>query len=248
MGWMGVITNAGRSLMARAAGGEGTLIIKSATIGSGTRVSEAAMRAATNLANEKAAGSIVSSRASEAEGTVTVNVSIGPAQSTAYVAREIGLWAGIGNETPVLFALHQDETGINIPTAGDYPSFAATMSLIQIMDNAAEVNIDWGVYVTAQQMEERIADKMNKSDIRRLAVEIGPEDWTENTSGKYEYALTNSSVTANTAVYLMGLDETGLNTRVTCTPGAGVLNFLANDQPAVTVACTAILMESVEIS
>lgn len=247
MGWTGVITNAGKTLLARAVGGEGNLNFTAAKIGSGNKASEAAMRSATDLTTEKATGSIISCRADAAEGTVTVSVLISPAESTAYTAKEIGLWAGIGNETPILFALHQDATGINIPTVGDYPSFAATMNLVQIMDNVAVAEIDWGVYVTLSQLQSYLDDKLDKSAVRRLAVSIDTGDWTENAQEKYEYTLAVTGVTANTAVYLMGLDETGLRTRVSCTPGAGALNFLADQQPSIDVVCTAILMETVEI-
>lgn len=149
MSWKGVITNKGRELIEQWAGGSAVLTIDSASVGSG-QVAEANMKSATGLNNSKDTAQIVSK--SITENGFQMKILIGPAQTTSYTAREVGLWAHLGNGEPVLFALHQDVggTGVSIPTRENSPNFAFALFLIHAItdEGSLEIITDSNAYVT----------------------------------------------------------------------------------------------------
>lgn len=161
MSWKGVITNKGRELIEQWAGGNEVLTIDSASVGSG-QVAETEMKNATNLSSRQSDAQIVSKKTTE-QG-IQLKILIGPATAASYTAREIGLWAHLGNDEPVLFALHQDVggTGVSIPTAEVSPNFAFALFLIHAITDEGSLKIitDSNAYVT----ESDLTDAMTSVD------------------------------------------------------------------------------------
>jgi len=156
MAWKGVVTNAGKELLNTIAEGGHTLTITRAAVGSGT-TEEINLREATELANEKADASIVSAKTST-DGITTFKVQISPAEETAYICTEVGLFAKVDDESEVLFALHQtSDKGINIPTKAEYPSFVASVYAKHEITNDGDtvINIDETVYVSQSTIDEQ---------------------------------------------------------------------------------------------
>lgn len=154
MSWKGVITNKGRELMEQWAGGNEVLTIDSASVGSG-QVAEAEMKSATDLSSKQSDAQIVSQKTTE-QG-IQLKILVGPAATVSYTAREIGLWAHLGNDEPVLFALHQDVggTGVSIPTAEVSPNFAFALFLIHAITDEGSLKIitDSNAYVTESSLD-----------------------------------------------------------------------------------------------
>lgn len=161
MSWKGVITNKGRELIEQWAGGNKVLTIDSASVGSG-QVNEAEMKSATDLSSRQSDAQIVSKKTTE-QG-IQIKILVGPSNTASYTAREIGLWAHLGNDEPVLFALHQDVggTGISIPTKEVSPNFAFALFLIHAITDEGSLKIvtDSNAYVT----ESDLTDAMTSVD------------------------------------------------------------------------------------
>ena len=158
MSWKGVITDAGKALLAQWAAGSQTLTIDGADVGSGVTAEEA-LHSATALSSRKDRAQIVSSKG--VTGGTQFKILVGPAASVAYTAREIGIWAHLGSGSSVLLALHQDADGggVGIPTADVSPSFAFALYVVHSFSNdgTLEVTIDTSAYVTASDLEEALA-------------------------------------------------------------------------------------------
>ena len=160
-----VVTNAGRTLLERWSGG-GTLTIDYAKSGGGT-VPVAALMAQTAVTDEKEQLSIASVQALE-DGT-QFKIQITAAES-GYTARQIGIFAHLNSEAPVLLALYQDETGTAIPAASEMPDFVFSFYGIVEINNTGDMDVtidpnalvsnstllDYG-YQTADQVAEAIA-------------------------------------------------------------------------------------------
>lgn len=158
MSWKGVITNKGRELIEQWAGGNKVLTIDSASVGSG-QVNEAEMKSATDLSSRQSDAQIVSKKTTE-QG-IQIKILVGPSNTASYTAREIGLWAHLGNDEPVLFALHQDVggTGISIPTKEVSPNFAFALFLIHAITDEGSLKIvtDSNAYVTESDLTDAMA-------------------------------------------------------------------------------------------
>ena len=158
MSWKGVITNKGRELIEQWAGGNKVLTIDSASVGSG-QVDEAEMKSATDLSSRQSDAQIVSKKTTE-QG-IQIKILVGPSNTASYTAREIGLWAHLGNDEPVLFALHQDVggTGISIPTKEVSPNFAFALFLIHAITDEGSLKIvtDSNAYVTESDLTDAMA-------------------------------------------------------------------------------------------
>jgi len=156
MAWKGVVTNAGKELLNTMAEGRHTMTITRAAAGSGS-VEEANMREATALKSEETEASIISAT-TDSDGVTTFKVQVGPAEEAEYECTEIGLWAKVDDGDAVLFALHQTtDTGINIPTKANYPSFAASVYVKHEIKNDGDltINIDTTAYVSQSTMDEQ---------------------------------------------------------------------------------------------
>lgn len=157
MSWKGVITNAGQQILSQWTANGHTLTIDGASVGSGY-VDDIKMRVATALAHEEATAAIVSADAVD-RGT-KFKVQVSPAESTEYVAHEIGLWGHIDDGPRTLIALHQDsQTGINIPTKASSPDFIFALYLVHAISNSdtLTVNIDTSAVVSKSTMDNAIA-------------------------------------------------------------------------------------------
>ena len=157
MSWKGVITNAGQQILSQWTANGHTLTIDGASVGSGY-VDDINMRVATALSHEEATAAIVSADA--VDGGTKFKVQISPAESTEYVAHEIGLWGHIDDGPRTLIALHQDsQTGINIPTKASSPDFIFALYLVHAISNSdtLTVNIDTSAVVSKSTMDNAIA-------------------------------------------------------------------------------------------
>lgn len=156
MGWIGVITNIGQELLEQWSTGLHTLTIDGAKVGSGT-TPEANMRIATALVNEEDDASIVSAVA--VTGGTKFKIQVGPAASTGYTAKEIGIFAHIDSDAPVLLALHQDANGgVVVPTIAESPDFAFSLYALHAISNTGSItiNIDTSAYVTTSTFNDGI--------------------------------------------------------------------------------------------
>lgn len=151
MGWIGVVTDAGNALLQEWARGPHTLTVDGATVGSGNTI-EANMRQATELAEPKDTAEIVEYRTS---GQMRIQVGAASQTVGSYKAKEIGIWAHVGDGEPVLFALHQSSEGVDIPLASVSPNFAFGLYCIHAFDGGSgnlTVNITGGALVTQSQL------------------------------------------------------------------------------------------------
>lgn len=154
MSWIGVITNAGQAVLERWSSGDHTLTIDGATVGGGY-VEEANMRIATDLAHTEDSASIV--RAEEITDGTRFKVQIGAAETTAYTAHEVGLWAHLDDENSVLLSLHQDATGgIPVPAQSVSPDFAFSMYIVHaiVNDGSLSITVDTSAYVSMSSLVE----------------------------------------------------------------------------------------------
>lgn len=151
MAWTGVVTNSGEGLLQALLGGA-SLTLTGVKTGSGTTND---MYAATALANEVASGTMSSH--SEEDG-VRIRMKIRPS-ATTYKMREIGVFGRVGSDAPVLFALMQDATGIDIPDEESFPDFVYNMSTFLAMSNTDNfsVTVDPGASVSEAEFQAAMA-------------------------------------------------------------------------------------------
>lgn len=181
MAWVGVVTNAGRSLLDSYAQGGHTLTLLGATVGSGT-VAEANLRVQTALTTEKDEAAIIS--ADVVDGGVKYKIQVGPASASvgAYTAHQIGLWAKLDDGARTLLLLAQDaETGVSVPLASVSPNFAFAIFAALAVDNTdtLTVNIDQTAYVTVGTMNAALAAQKAVMDaaLAKIGLEIFNEQF-----------------------------------------------------------------------
>ena len=194
MSWMGVITNAGISLLEQWERGDRKLIIDGAAVGSGV-TAENYMRSAIGLKTPKDIASVVASKA--IEGGTEFKIQVGPASAEigAYTAHEVGLWGHLDDEESVMIALHQDKDGgIGVPLASVAPDFVFSIYLEHAISNNGNlvVNIDTDAYVSLSTMEEKIEELSSK--MRDVPFAIGVDEWTL-TGGVYKATFLTEYVT-----------------------------------------------------
>ena len=165
MSWIGVVTDAGNDLLAQWALGGRTLHISGATVGSGTH--EAVnLRRATALAEHKDNAQIVSSRR-VAAGQTQIRVRVGAiSDGASYTAKEIGIWGHLDDEaTETLLMIHQEATGIVVPTATEIPGFFFDLysNLLTSGDGQIEAHISLEAYVSQTDYDAGMASKADKS-------------------------------------------------------------------------------------
>lgn len=153
-----VVTDAGEELLLRMANQEGKLIITKATGGTGT-VSAEEMRSQTALTDEKQTLSLVFDERVEHANRYKIQIQ---ANETSYPLNQVGIFAQLNEEEEVLFALFQDNTGIQIPSQSEMQDFVFNFyAVIGIDDNAEiQVVIDTNAFVTM----ETITEWQNKFD------------------------------------------------------------------------------------
>ena len=166
MAWTGVITNVGQGLLDQWAAGDHTLTITKVTVGSGLVAAES-MRSSTALVSEQATAAIVKSEPIE-NGT-KIRIQVGPAATTAYTAKEVGIWARLDTGAETLLALHEDAAGgTAVPTAAQSPDFAFVLIVTHAISNTddLEVTVDSTANCTIADLEDAVADI--RADIKIL--------------------------------------------------------------------------------
>lgn len=177
MAWSGVITDSGEQLLQALIGGA-TLTFTSVQTGSGNNAN---MQTATALNSPVATGTMTGQI--ETNGFF-VRMKI-PAYTTAYTMKEIGLWARTGNASPVLFAVMQDATGIDIPASSSFPDFVYNMSTFIAASNTSSVSftVDTSSYVSEGEFEEAMGNVVELSrdfysSTTSCSCPIGPDQKT----------------------------------------------------------------------
>jgi|GEM_PF-1791924 len=158
-----VVTNAGISLLQQVLAGE-TLTLDKAAGGTGT-VPASALMAQIGLKEQKQELPITSVKNVSNGKKVCIQITnVGLA--SGYIMQQVGIWAHIGNNSPVLFAILQDDTGIAIPSRTEIPDFA--MNLYAVINFSNESNFSLSVepsaLVTQGELNERIKN-INASEI-----------------------------------------------------------------------------------
>jgi len=146
LAWYGVITDAGRELIAEYVAGLVQMNVNRITVGSGS-VSEENMHSSTNLVSYKDDGSIIDTK--DLDHGVDFEFEIGPRAAGAYVAKEIGMWANAGENRDVMIALFQNNDGATIPAKSVNPDFVYILSALLAIDNLDNltITIDSTAYV-----------------------------------------------------------------------------------------------------
>ena len=117
-----VVTNNGVAMLQQVLAG-GTLVIDGAAGGTGT-VEPSALMAQTTLKTQKQSFPVVGQV--NVSGGKKLNIAISNNDlASGYLMQQVGIFAHVGSSNPsALFAILQDETGVNIPSSGDIPDFA----------------------------------------------------------------------------------------------------------------------------
>ena len=155
MGWIGTKTDAGKALIAQLPGGEHTLTLTKASIGTGT-VAEIDLHTQTAVSGEKMDVEIHKVKYS-ANG-VSLCVRVGPASALvgAFTGKQIGIWGKLDSGTETLITLSQNSTGIDVPTESSSLEFAYDLWVTIATEDSGSitVSITTSVYVSAQDLEE----------------------------------------------------------------------------------------------
>lgn len=207
MNWYGVITNAGKSLLAHQ-DEDNPFIITSATAGTG-KVAEAALLAQTALAEEKQTISIIQKKVENDSKIIMLRIT-SVNLTEGYTCNQIGLWAKIGGELPVLFALYQNDEGQDIPAHDNSPEFVWTFNAAIEVNNEAEINItvDTQALVTQEELEEvamAADDAQSTADAAKLAA-----NRAQTTANTAKTAADDAQGTADEAVTAIEELETNI--------------------------------------
>ena len=207
MAWTGVITNAGEALLQAMVGGA-SLVLTSVQTGSGN---SADMYTATALNSPVTTGELSSQ---VEEGGVRVRVKVYP-YTTNYTMKEIGIYGKVGSNSPVLFALMQDTTGVSIPDEETFPDFVYNMSTFVAMSNTDNfsVTVNPNANVSEEEFEQAVG----------TLVQLSRNFYTSTSS-------VSCPLTANKAymVYCSSSSASGIMDSVN-----GALIFVANGKYAI---------------
>lgn len=166
MGWVGVVTDAGKELFASYAQSGLTLSVDSVKTGSGT-MSQSSMHSATALVTQKDVG-VVESKTAVTGGT-QFRLRVGPASSTvgSYVMKEMGLfitgtYGGSSSTVMVAYFMETDD-GVEIPLSASFPDFAFILSAVLVIDNTIPITltVDSSAYVSYTQFTSGLAEKVD---------------------------------------------------------------------------------------
>ena len=158
--WIGVITNAGNSLLNEWVN-EKALNFDSAAAGQGI-VAEAAMLAQTTLVGQKQTASLLGGERVSAGIRLKLRIT---APDTAYTLNQYGVWASVEGGTPAMVALFQHHQGVPIPSKAESPDFVYTFYGLIMCSNTGTwtVTVDTSAVVTAEDLEEAVAGKADQS-------------------------------------------------------------------------------------
>ena len=152
-----VVTNAGISLLKQVLAGA-KLDVSSAMGGTGT-VSPASLMAQTALTNPKQSIAIVAATETPAGRKLRLEIH-NQGLATAYTLNQIGIWAKIDPGAPVLFAILQDDPGIQVPAQSTNPEFVLYFYALLQFGNEGEVEVvlDPEALVSLKTLGEHDAD------------------------------------------------------------------------------------------
>ena len=149
-----IITDAGMELLRGWVAGR-TLTVDGAKAGSGVVPAEA-LAGCEALCHEEQALSLAGWEAVEGGARVEIVIQ-GPEKG--YVANQIGLWAHLDGGESVLFALYQDERGIDVPARTEMPEFRYAFFAVIALHGSGElaVTVDPSLSVSREEFEAHVA-------------------------------------------------------------------------------------------
>ena len=163
--WNGVVTNAGKVLLAQWAQG-GTLAVDGAKAGTGT-VSPTQLMASRNVAGVAHRMSIINSGPVEGGGVLYTLQFI--TEAAAYTAMQVGIFASLDGGASTLIAIYQADSGegVSVPATDEALDFAFTFGATVDMSNEGTLNvtIDDSAHVTAAAFAAGMALKANATDV-----------------------------------------------------------------------------------
>lgn len=153
-----VVTMAGVSLLKEALSGQ-TLHITGAAGGTGT-VDSAALITQTALVDSRQTLSLVGAQDTANGKRLKIQIT-SQGLSVGYKLTQLGIWAELNTDTPVLFAILQDGEGVNIPSAAELPEFLLEFyALIEFSQSAdIVITLDTSASVSSATLEEKLAAK-----------------------------------------------------------------------------------------
>lgn len=150
------ITNAGIRMLRRCLEGE-TLTLDYAAGGSGLAVS-AAIMAQTGLVQQIQSFPL-DGRLTDVEAGKRLRIAItNEGVTTGYSMQQLGIWGHVGADAPALFAILQDQDGIQIYSEAEFPDFSLDFYAVLAVDNAADiqVSVDTSALVSQGALQEEL--------------------------------------------------------------------------------------------
>ena len=173
MSWVGVVTDAGKTLFATYATSGYTLSIdtvesgKSAVADGASRLATMRSKTALISPNSPATYGIVESKVAITDG-IQFRMRIGgaPAAVGAYTMKEIGLFVNAtsgGTTTSTMVAYFNDLTGVDVPLASSFPDFAFTLVATLAIDNTTSISltVDTSSAASRGYVDTELAKKVN---------------------------------------------------------------------------------------
>lgn len=199
MGWNNaVITNSGLSLIAQAVSG-GTLAVTSAGLGGGT-VETSALMAQTKLTTPLTVPAVISAKGILENG-LTVRVQIrNTGVTAAQRMKQVGLFAKLSDNDPVLFAIMQDDTGEEIPPAAEYPDFMIEFTAAVAVSNTDNilVTISSSAVITRGALDEELKNYTNTTQFNALSSTVSELGESKADKTSVEEALNGKSDSGHT--------------------------------------------------
>lgn len=199
MGWNNaVITNSGLSLIAQAVSG-GTLTITSAGLGGGT-VDTTALMAQTALTTPLTVPAEISAKGTLDNG-LTVRVQIrNTGVTAAQRMKQVGLFAKLSDNDPVLFAIMQDDTGEEIPPAAEYPDFMIEFTAAVAVSNTDNivVTISSSAVITRGALDEELKNYTKVDQFNELSSTVSELSDSKADKASVEVALNGKSDSGHT--------------------------------------------------
>lgn len=163
MNWTGYITNAGLSLIANW-GERSAINFTSAGGGTGITEDEAILKEQTQLGNFKQNISIVADKKDGAKYSIKLQAF---AADEEYVLNQIGVFATLDGGAPILFAIFQNEKGVNILNKNDAPLFSYSFYATVTFANKGELSIipDESTFVTLGTLKEYLSRTVQHKEI-----------------------------------------------------------------------------------
>jgi len=162
MAWKNaVVTDKGIALLQRVLGGE-ILSLDHAAGGTGT-VADSSLKAQTTLKNQKQMLTIVGTSANGNSKKINVQIT-STGLPSGYTLQQLGIWAHVGSDPPVLFALLQDSIGVSIPSQIEIQDFSLNFFAIIDFSNEADfqLTVDPSTVVTITTLNSTIEELRKK--------------------------------------------------------------------------------------